>query len=218
MSKAKKNNKEISNTEVQNDNSEQSFNKSLLYSPYIETSLRCPIILTPTQMDNKIQLHLKSNLNNTIKGHCYFNYGYVVKINKLEEISDGIIEEEDSSCSAKFIVKFSSRLCFPVKNREIICRIDRINKELISGVNGPIKAIITSDKINKDKFFIDNERNIRTKSDSKTLEQDMYIKILILASRFRHHDVNIIIISFLQDIATENEIAMFKKEQFENEN
>jgi DNA-directed RNA polymerase subunit E'/Rpb7 len=222
MSKAKKTNnkqseEEINKKEITAKNTD-TFQSSLLHSPYIETSLRCPIMLSPTQMDNKLQLHLKSNLTNTIKGRCYMNYGHIIKINKIEEMSDGIIEEEDSTCSAKFIVKFSCRLCLPAKNKEIICKIDRMNKALISGINGPIKAIITPDKINKDKFFTDNDRNIRIKSSSQTLEPEMYIKVLILASTFNNYDINIIAISYLQDIATEQEIKLFEKEQLENVN
>jgi DNA-directed RNA polymerase subunit E'/Rpb7 len=226
---SKKENKNTSETDNHKNESSQTSEKtndkvhnmlqlSLLHSPYIETSLRCPIMLTPTQMDNKLQLHLKSNLNNTVKGRCYLNYGHIIKINKIEEISDGIIEQEDSTCNAKFIVKFSCRLCYPVRNKEIICKIDRMNKALISGVNGPIKAIITPDKINKDKFFTDNDRNIRIKSTSQVLESEMYIKVLILASTFNHYDVDIIIISHLQDIATDQEIKLFQKEQLDNQN
>lgn len=195
-----------------------SFQSTLLHSPYIETSLRCPIMLNPTQMDNKLELYLKANLNNYTKGRCFLNYGYVVKINKIEETSDGRIEEEDSSCSAKFIVKFSCRLCLPAKNREIICKIDRMNKALISGINGPIKAIITPDKINKENFFTDTDRNIRIKNSSELLEPEMYIKVLILQSTFSHYDTNIIAISFLQNIATDQEIKMFEKEQYYNQN
>lgn len=195
-----------------------SFQSTLLHSPYIETSLRCPIMLNPTQMDNKLELYLKANLNNYTKGRCFLNYGYVVKINKIEETSDGRIEEEDSSCSAKFIVKFSCRLCLPAKNREIICKIDRMNKALISGINGPIKAIITPDKINKENFFTDTDRNIRIKNSSELLEPEMYIKVLILQSTFSHYDTNIIAISFLQNIATDQEIKMFEKEQYHNQN
>jgi DNA-directed RNA polymerase subunit E'/Rpb7 len=207
----------LSNITTDDDNANTSFQSVLLHSPYIETSLRCPIMLSPTQMDNKLQLHLKSNLNNYTKGRCYLNYGYIIKINKIEEISDGRIEEEDSSCSAKFIVKFSCRLCLPAKNREIICKIDRMNKALISGVNGPIKAIITPDKINKEKFFTDTDRNIRIKSSSQLLEPEMYIKVLILSSTFSHYDTNIIAISYLQDIATGHEVKMFEKEQYLNQ-
>jgi DNA-directed RNA polymerase subunit E'/Rpb7 len=224
MSKTKKNEKIEKNNIIEEQektntkNDKITFQNSLLTSPYIETSLRCPIMLIPTQMDNKLQLHLKSNLNNAIKGKCYLNFGHIIKINKIEEFSDGIIEEEDSTCSAKFIVKFSCRLCLPPKNKEIICKIERMNKALISGVNGPIKAIITPDKINKDKFFTDNDRNIRIKNSSQILEPEMYIKVLILASTFNHQDVNIIAISFLQDIANEQEIKLFEKEQLDNQN
>lgn len=207
----------LTNITADADITKSSLQSSLLHSPYIETSLRCPIMLNPTQMDNKLQLHLKSNLNNYTKGRCYLNYGYIIKINKIEEISDGRIEEEDASCSAKFIVKFSCRLCLPAKNREIICKVDRMNKALISGVNGPIKAIITPDRINKEKFFTDTDRNIRIKSSSQLLEPEMYIKVLILSSTFSHYDTHIIAISHLQDIATDTEVKMFEREQYLNQ-
>jgi DNA-directed RNA polymerase subunit E'/Rpb7 len=191
---------------------------SLLHSPYIETSLMCPIMLNPTQMDNKIKLHLKSNLNNYIKGRCYLNYGFIVKINKIEEISDGRLEEEDTTCSAKFIVKFSCRLCLPARNHEIICKIDRINTELISALNGPIIGLITSDSINKDKFFIDNDRNIRITNSSELLESSMYIRIFIKTFTFSNYDTNIIAISRLEDMATDEEIIIYEKEQHYNNN
>ena len=63
-------------------------------------------MLSPTQMDNKMYLHLKTNLNNKLVGKCYLNYGFITNIYKLEEISEGIIEAEDPSCSAKIVVKF----------------------------------------------------------------------------------------------------------------
>jgi hypothetical protein len=93
-----------------------------------------------------------------------------------------------------------------------------MNKALISGINGPIKAIITPDKINREKFFTDTDRNIRIKSNSQLLEPEMFIRILILSSTFSHYDTSIITMSFLQDIATEEEIKIYEKEQYYNNN
>lgn len=183
-----------------------------LHSPYINTTLVCPIMLQPTQMDNKMYLHLKTNLVNKLSGKCYLNYGHIMKIYKIEEISDGVIEAEDNSCSAKIIVKFSCSLCIPMKNKEIICKIDRMNKTLISGINGPIKTIITPDKINKDKFFTDTDRNIRIKENSEQLTPDIYIRVLILSYTFSNYDTDIISIGFLQDMATIEEIEMYKND------
>ena len=133
-------------------------------SPYINTTLVSRVMLNPNQMDNKIYLHLKNNLNTKLIGKCYLNYGFITNIYKLEEISEGIIEAEDPTCSAKIVIKFSCRLCFPPKNKYIICKIDRMNKALISAINGPIKVIITQDKINKEHFFSDGDRNINIKN------------------------------------------------------
>ena len=180
-------------------------------NPYINTSLSCPIILYHNQFDNKIYLHIKTNLINKLLGKCYKDYGFISKIYKIDEYSDGVIEPEDPSCSCKFLVKFSCRLCIPPKNKEIVFKIDRMNKVLISGENGPIKTIITNEKINKDKFFIDNNRNIRIKNDSEILVPGKYIKVLILSYSFNEYSKNILVIGYLQGIADEDEIKFFNE-------
>jgi DNA-directed RNA polymerase subunit E'/Rpb7 len=182
-------------------------------SPYINTTLVSNIMLNPNQMDNKFYLHLKSNLNNKLVGKCYRNYGFITHIYKLEEISEGIIEAEDPSCSAKIVIKFSCRLCFPPKNKYIICKIDRMNKALISAVNGPIKVIITQDKINKENFLSDADRNIRIKKSYENLAPDMIVKILILSSTFGDYDTSILSIGYLQELATPDEINLYKEDE-----
>ena len=185
---------------------------SMLHSPYIDTTIVCPIMLFPNQMDNKMYLHLKTNLNNKLVNKCYMNYGHISKIYKIDEVSESMIEAEDPTCSAKMVVKFSCRLCLPIKNRELICKIDRMNKALISAINGPIKAIITPDKINKDKFFTDVNRNIRIKENSEVVVPNIYIKVLVLSSSFSNYDTDILTIGFLQDIATSEEVELYKED------
>jgi DNA-directed RNA polymerase subunit E'/Rpb7 len=212
-------NKNISDTTnihdktTSNDTNNQ-FNKlisSNIHNPFIDTTLVCPIMLLPNQMDNKMYLHLKSNLKNKLESKCYKNYGYVNKIYSIEEISDGIIEAEDPSCSAKIIVKFTCNLCLPIVGKEIICKIDRMNKTLMSAINGPIKTIITTDKINKENFFPDMNRNIRIKGNSQVLVPEMFVRILILSKSFGDYDKNILIIGYLQDIATKEQVEQYYK-------
>jgi len=190
---------------------------SNLHNPYVDTTLLCPIMLSPNQMDNKLYLHLKLNLKNKLEGKCYKNYGYINNIYTIEELSDGIIEPEDSLCSAKYIVKFSCNICIPIINKEIICKIDRMNKNLIGAINGPIKAIITSDKINEKNFLIDMNRNIRIKKNSEILIPDLYIRVLILSKSFGNYDKHILVIGYLQDIATDEEIDKYIKNNNFNE-
>jgi len=193
--------------------SENTLSDKTPQSPYINTTLVSNVMLNPNQMDNKFYLHLKSNLNNKLVGKCYLNYGFIINIYKLEEISEGIIEAEDPSCSAKIVVKFSCRLCFPPKNKYIICKIDRMNKALISAINGPIKVIITQDKINKEQFFSDADRNILIKKSYTNLAPDMIVKILILSSTFGNYDTSILSIGYLQDLATPDEIKLYNDDE-----
>ena len=184
----------------------QNLTANNLHNPYKKTILSTPIMISPDQMDNKMYIHLKANLINKLENKCYENFGYIDKIYNIEEISDGIIEPEDPSCSAKMEVKFTCNLFLPIVGKEIICKIDRMNKALIMGINGPIKVIISADKINKDKFFPDINRNIRVKGTSEVVIPGMYLRVMVLSKSFSNYDRNILVIGYMQDIATQKEI------------
>lgn len=207
--KTTKTNKNVNvNTNDDNSNS-NNINKlitSNLHNPYKKTILSTPIMLSPDQMDNKMYIHLKANLKNKLENKCYENYGYIDEIYNIEEISDGIIEPEDISCSAKMEIKFSCNLFLPIVGKEIICKIKKMNKALIMGVNGPIEAVITTDKINKENFFSDVNRNIRVKGTSEIVVPNMYIRVLVISKLYSNYDKNILVIGFLQNIATQKEI------------
>ena len=210
--KSSDNIEKINNDENIIDNNKNQLNKTIttnIHNPYINTALVCPIMLLPNQMDNKMYIHLKSNLKNKLEYKCYKNYGFIDKIYSIEETSDGIIEAEDPTCSAKITVRFTCSLCLPIVGKEIICKIDRMNKALISAINGPIKAIITTDKINKENFFPDMNRNIRIKGTSEVLLPEMFIRVLVLSKSFGDYDKNILVIAYLQDIATPEQINQF---------
>ena len=57
---------------------------SNLHNPSTNTTLVCPIMLYPNQMDNKMHIHIKSNLINKLEKKCYKNYGYINKIFSIE--------------------------------------------------------------------------------------------------------------------------------------
>lgn len=132
-------------------------------SPYINTKIYSSVILFPHQMNNKVYINLKQNLERKIVGRCLLNYGFVVKVIEILSYKDGVIEAENTDASALFDVVFSCRLCIPLKNTQIVCQIERVNKLLITAINGPILVIVTNNRINDKVFFKDNNNNIRYK-------------------------------------------------------
>ena len=152
---------------------------------------------------------------------CYKSYGYIVKIFDIHDYKNGIITAENPMASAVFDIKFSCRLCKPLVKQQIIAKVDRLNKLLISLTNGPIRIVITTtDRINKDVFFIDQNRNVRYKDGEKShvLSVDNYVKVTIISSRFNDMDTTIMVLGHLENMATEAEIKNFYDELYDQNN
>ncbi len=180
-------------------------------SPYINTELSTHVSLYPNQMDNKLYINLKKNLEAKLGKKCYSDNGYIMEIYKIVEYKDGNVEAENPSGSAIFDVKFSCRLCIPLRGKQIICKVDRANKVLITVANGPIVVIVTNERINNKIFFMDNYNNLRFKKEDKShiLEPNEFVKVTLLSITFNNGDNKIKAIGYLDDIATEKEKENF---------
>jgi DNA-directed RNA polymerase subunit E'/Rpb7 len=164
-------------------------------------------------MGNDIYKHLKENLNNKLQGKCYNKYGYISKIYKIEERSGGMLIPEDPMASAVYNVKFSCKLCRPLKGTIIICEVVTINRVLVSLRNGPINVMIfeASGTINKDNFVFDEKRNVlmayvdKNKKKGIPVVKGTFVKIKIIDVRMEDKSARVIVIGTLESIATKAE-------------
>lgn len=190
-----------------------------IISPYINTEYHTRVDLLPYQM-NDVYKNLKSNLKKDVEKKCN-KYGYLVKVFKITEYSEGVIEPENFMASAVYKIKFSCRMCIPSVKTKLICVISQTNKALIVAENGPIIILVTIKNINMKKFELDNNEVLNYKNNNnmtKLKPKDM-IKITILAMKFNKGDNNIKIIGFLEDMATKEEKEMYYNDlHFKDEN
>ena len=190
-------------------------------SPYITTELTTSISLEPSQMNNNIYKNLKSNLINRFLGKCFKDYGYITKIYDISKYSDGYVIAENPKSAARFHVTFNCKLCFPLLNKQIICKIDRANRQIMRLNNGPISVLVTSkDRINKNIFFIDQKTgNLIAKKGDKSVPVSIgdYVKVTIESRQFNDQDTMIMAMGFLEDIATEAEVKENYEKEFGNE-
>lgn len=189
-----------------------------MISPYVNTILYSNVTLYPHQMNNDIYQSLKLNLIEELKDRCFGDYGYIVDIFEILTYNINRIEAENTMGSAIYDVKFSCRLCRPINETTIVCKVDKINKMLIRCVNGPINLIVTTERINTDVFYRDNNRNLRFKSGetSTLLTSNHYVKVAIIKTSFLNRDTRVIGIGFLQDVASPKEIESFFKDQYDS--
>jgi hypothetical protein len=103
-----------------------------------------------------------------------------------------------------------------LKNTSIICQVDKVNKLLITAINGPILVVITNDRINTESFFKDKNNNIRYKKGdtSNILLPNDFIKVTLQTIQFYDGDEKIKAIGFIDGMATEEEMTSFYADQY----
>jgi DNA-directed RNA polymerase subunit E'/Rpb7 len=122
-----------------------------LVLPIVNTVLSTKVSLLPIQMNNNIYYNLKYNIEKKVQGKCN-EFGYVIKVLKIEDYNDGEIEGENFSGSAVYKIRYLASLCVPIEKTQIITKIENINNAILLSTHGPISCVITPDKVNTQLF------------------------------------------------------------------
>ncbi len=182
-----------------------------MLSPYTNKMFKTYVYIRPDQINNEIRANIKNNLINNLEKKCFKNYGFIVKIKNIESYSEGRVMSDNSYSPIRFEVYFNCKLCFITQHDVIICKVDKVTEELIKLENGPIIIFVPSDRIDKNRFFIDTNNNIwlRQQNNTKLLTNSDYVKVTILSTIFEDKNENITALGFINDIAQAEEIKEF---------
>jgi DNA-directed RNA polymerase subunit E'/Rpb7 len=205
-----------------------------LVLPIVNTVLSTKVSLLANQMTNDVYYNLKYNIEKKVQGKCN-EFGYVIKVLKIEDYSDGDIDGENFTGSAVYKIRYLASLCIPVEKTQIITKIENINNAILLSTHGPISCVITPDKINtllfmnemgkyyykstgkdKDKLELSAEAANRSSSKDKLeLSKGTLIKVTILSKKLYKNDI-MISLGFLDELATQYEIDNFYKPELFN--
>lgn len=180
-------------------------------SPYIDAEYNTRVLLQPHQMMGDIYKNLKLNLIKNVKNKCN-KYGYITDVYKITEYKDNILEAENFRASAVYNIKFTCRICIPIENMFIECKIKQINETKVWAHNGPMRILVELENINTSKFSINNNQQLIYNDDKKELKKNDVIKIKILVKKINKGDTNIKIIGYLDDRLDEKDISEDKLE------
>lgn len=180
-------------------------------TPYFNTYLYTVVGLKPNQMNNDIYKHLKNNLIRKMQGRCYKMYGFISKIYNIEDRQSGELVAEDPSASALYKVKFSCKLCRPLRGTTIVCEVEKINKSVILLRNGPIYVPIFEGRgqINAKKFVFDEKRNVwlAVLDDKKgiPITPGTFINIKVIDTQIEHNSKTIFVLGNMENLSSKEE-------------
>lgn len=185
-------------------------------TPYLDTELYSRILIRPQQINNDIYINLKNNLKRKVEKKCN-KYGFITKIYKILDFSEGEVVPENFDSSIVFNVKFSCRICLPVSDTNVICKVDLLNKSLIKASNGPIVCIIGINYINENLFSINNKGDVLNINNNEILKPGDHIIVKIKGTNFFPGDERIVILGGLESLPNDEEIQKYYKENLESE-
>lgn len=188
-----------------------------LIIPIVNTVLFTKVSLYPTQMNNDIYYNLKYNLEKKVQSKCN-EFGYVIKVLKIEDYSEGDVEAENFTGSAVYKIQYLASLCSPVEKTQIIMKIENINNAILLATHGPISCVITPDKVNTQLFANEIGKYYYKKDSSKDkieLSKGDLIKVTILSKKLYKNDI-MISLGFLDEMATPGEIDNYYKPELFN--
>lgn len=190
--------------------------------PYFITTLDADVRIHPSQMNNNIIDNIKKNIEQRYLQKCYGNYGYVDKIFEIDpDIKGGIIRAEDVTSSSIHRVKFSCRICNPIKTTVIMGKIMSINNMMIVAENGPICFIIGNRNFNTSnvQFRSTAFYPLNKNGDiiNKPIDKGSYVMIKVLGKKLVQNKNQIIVYGFLESVIPDDKVKDAIKNNY-NEN
>jgi DNA-directed RNA polymerase subunit E'/Rpb7 len=186
-----------------------------LVLPIVNTVLSTKVSLLPIHMNNDVYYYLKNNIEKKVQGKCN-EFGYVIKVLKIEDYSEGEIEGENFTGSAVYKIRYLASLCVPVEKTQIITKIENINNAILLSSHGPISCVITPDNINTLVFVSEIGKYYYNISGVKTeLKKGDLVKLTVLSKKLYKNDI-MISLGFLDEIALQGEIDNFYKPELFN--
>ena len=169
-------------------------------SPYIITEIESIVDISPKdlQSDN-IYIILKNKLKQLFNKKCVENYGYVDTIYNIIEYTEGEVLIDNFDGLIRYNVKYNAKICNPIMNNLLECKIQNINNNIISAKNGPIVVIISVNNINNKKFKITENSEILNINENKNLQISDNIIVKVLMSEFYNNKNEIFVFGYLKN-------------------
>lgn len=188
-----------------------------LYNPFITTTLITQIALHPSQLNNDLYLNLKNNLELRYKNKCYKNFGYITDIYEILEYSQGLIVNEDNDANVLYDVKFSCKLCNPLENTQIICKIRQNSVTMLNLYRHPIVVVVRHERINTTKFEIDQYSGKIKLINGRVLVDGEYVKVTIIKTQIMGKNNKIMSLGILDDVISDEEVKEFYNDYYLDE-
>lgn len=180
-------------------------------SLYYQTQLEAKIVLLPSQINADMDKFLLENLKSKIEKKA-IDYGIVLQINRLIDYDYGMVDKNNFMANIVYNVKYECFICSPVKNLEIVCVLDNIIKGYLIGRNGPVLVAIQFNNIDTQKFQINGDTIIHTKTKEQIKKGD-HLKVSIININNNLGENNIVTMCKLIDFADKDEIRRFNDDQ-----
>jgi DNA-directed RNA polymerase subunit E'/Rpb7 len=169
--------------------------------PFIDTILHTKVELSPDEINTDLYITLKNKLISQVQGKNN-KFGYVDKVYKIIEYSDGMLKGGDFEGNITYGIKYEAKIYTPQIGDVINAKVEFIVENMINCKNGPLDMYVNmSSKLNLDNFKIDRNGDVIAKSNNKKLEPGDNVIVKVIHTEFYKNQTQIRIYAYLDDIA-----------------
>lgn len=97
----------------------------------------------PKHFGKNIRDVIEKKLIDEVEGTCNGRYGYVVCVNKIQDVSKGVIRQ-DGTGFATFKVAYLAAVCRPAKGEVVDCIVTSVNKMGFFAEAGPLQVFVSN--------------------------------------------------------------------------
>jgi len=188
---------------------------NILVNPYVIREVGTKISILPTQLDFNLYKNLKNNLISKVEGKN-IKLGNVIRVHRISDYSNGYIDTNNFSGTAIYDIKYIATLCILIDQKQIIVKVNMQSEEnkginikelkAIRCENGCIDCIIMTNLIDMQKFQINVDGTISYKETGNPIMHNDYLKVTIQNKQINAGANRIMILGYLNDIATAKEV------------
>ncbi|KAG1662200.1 hypothetical protein FOA52_015826 [Chlamydomonas sp. UWO 241] len=144
----------------------------------------------PKHFGKNLRDVIEAKLIDEVEGTCHGKFGYVVCVNKFNDIAKGKVRQ-DGSGFAVFKVSYMAIVCRPYKGEVLDCVVTSVNKMGFFAEAGPLQIFVSNHLIPEDYEYnaVGDPCYVSNEDGAQTLQERTEVRLRIVGTKMDQTEI-----------------------------